>query len=219
MENSNKIVQGSELHRLKPMEKYDKDLFERLYKKVTPYIKKLSRQIDCRRFNLSNDIIQSLFTDKFIYVFNRYQDEEGYDEERLKATILSSLSIYKNKLLRNAYTDQAEYYQSLSSLDELYDDDKESVEYDDTEIAKESQFQRLWEYMRSNLSDDAFILFEVIYLPPPFIKCRTNSDHTRIHNILLVEFFNLPLNRKSTLFISDLKKEIEYYKERAGTEL
>ena len=93
---------GSELHRLTELKPYDEDLFNRLYKTCKPLIRRLTRGVDSRRFNLTPDIINSFFWDKFLYVFNKYQDE--YDEERLKATLLSSLQTYKSKLLRNAYT-------------------------------------------------------------------------------------------------------------------
>ena len=100
---------GSELHRLTELKPYDEDLFNRLYKTCKPLIRRLVRGIDSRRFNVTPDIINSFFWDKFLYVFNKYQSE--YDEERLKATLLSSLQTFKSKLLRNAYTKQAEFNQ------------------------------------------------------------------------------------------------------------
>ena len=123
---------GSELHRLKPMQEYDEATFNRLYKVCKPVIRNLTRQIDYKRFNLTPDIIQSYFWDKMLFVFNKYYGE--CTEEHLKARILASLSTFKNKLLRSAYGEQAEYNQSLFKLDDLFDNDKELE--DDTEEEK-----------------------------------------------------------------------------------
>ena len=64
---------GSELHRLTELKPYDEDLFNRLYKTCKPLIRGLVRGIDSRRFNVTPDIINSFFWDKFLYVFNKYQ--------------------------------------------------------------------------------------------------------------------------------------------------
>ena len=66
---------GSELHRLTELKPYDEDLFNRLYKTCKPLIRRLVRGIDSRRFNVTPDIINSFFWDKFLYVFNKYQSE------------------------------------------------------------------------------------------------------------------------------------------------
>lgn len=84
---------GSELHRLKPMQEYDEATFNRLYKVCKPVIRNLTRQIDYKRFNLTPDIIQSYFWDKMLFVFNKYYGE--CTEEHLKARILASLSTFK----------------------------------------------------------------------------------------------------------------------------
>ena len=82
---------GSELHRLKPMQEgYDQDLFNRLYKLCKPVIKNLVRQIDARRYNVTPDIIQSQFEDKMLFVFNKYYGKVS--EEHLKANIFSEFS-------------------------------------------------------------------------------------------------------------------------------
>lgn len=50
---------GSELHRLTELKPYDEDLFNRLYKTCKPLIRRLTRGVDSRRFNLTPDIINS----------------------------------------------------------------------------------------------------------------------------------------------------------------
>ena len=133
---------GSEIHRLKPMqENYDKETFDRMYKICKPVIRRLTKQIDNRRFNVTPDIISSYFWDKMLFVFNKYYGE--CTEEHLKARILSSLATFKNKLLRFAYGEIAEYNQNLFKLEDLFDNDKE-LEDDDEEVkAKEEMLELL----------------------------------------------------------------------------
>ena len=147
---------GSEIHRIKEFTHYNRGEFERMYKICKPLIKKLSKNIDSRRFNVSQDIIQSYFWDKFLYVYNKYQDK--YTEDRLKATLITSLQIFKNKLLRNAYTRQAEFNQELISFEELFDNSKEDKD-DNQEKGiienepEENNFSNmLHEYMREKLT-------------------------------------------------------------------
>lgn len=208
---------GSELHRLKPMQDgYDEELFNKLYRICKPVIRKLTRQIDCKRFNLTSDIISSFFWDKMIYVFNKYYGT--CSEEHLKASILSSLALFKNKLLRSAYNGQAEYNQTLDKLDDLFDDSKEFVDDTESEKAKTEMLKLVYDYMEKNLSSDAFLVFQTIMTPPPYIKERI-GEGKKITNLLLVEFFDLPKTRSSVKFISELREDILYWENRATEEL
>ena len=119
---------GSEIHRLKPMqENYDKETFDRMYKICKPVIRRLTKQIDNRRFNVTPDIISSYFWDKMLFVFNKYYGT--CEEEHLKARILASLSTFKNHLLRTAYGEGAEYHRNLYQLEDLFDNDKELEDF------------------------------------------------------------------------------------------
>ena len=213
MENNS----GSELHRLKEMGEYNTAMFNRLYRKLKPLVRKLSYCVDARRYNVSPDIIQSYFWDKFLYVFNRYQSE--YDENRLKATLISSLTTFKNRLLRKAYSEQSEYYQSLVSLDELFDDSKEDIiDDDDTKLVKE-RYDKVDKYLRDNLSPDAYLLFGIQLDPPPYIRSRMKTDDSKISIMMILDFLNLKRTKSNANYISSLRKEIEFYKERAREEL
>ena len=207
---------GSELHRLKPMQDYDEAMFNRLYKVCKPVIRNLTKQIDYKRFNLTPDIISSYFWDKMLFVFNKYYGT--CSEEHLKARILSSLATFKNKLLRFAYGEIAEYNQNLFKLEDLFDNDKE-LEDDDEEVkAKEEMLELLYKYMKEKLSPDAYMVFEVLLTPPPYIKERI-KDGERITNIMLVEFFDMPSTKKSVKYIGELKQDILYWEEKAKEEL
>ena len=208
---------GSELHRLKTMqENYDQQMFLRLYKVCKPVIRNLTKQIDYKRYNLTPDIISSYFWDKMLYVFNKYYGT--CSEEHLKARILASLSTFKNKLLRSAYGEQAEYNQSLFKLDDLFDNDKELEDDSEEEKAKSEMIDMMYTYMKNKLSPDAYLLFEVLITPPPFIKERLGNS-TRITNIMLIEFFEMPKTNESMRYISELRQDIQYWEDRAKEEL
>ena len=207
---------GSEIHRLKPMRDYDPKVFQRMYKICKPVIRNLVRQIDVKRFNLTPDIIQSYFWDKMLFVFNKYYGTDT--EEHLKAQILSSLSTYKSKLLRYAYTEKASYYQNQLQLEDLFDNDKELVDNTEEIQAHNDMWEMLNNYMNEHLNTDAKLVWEVMVTPPPYIKERI-KDGTRITNLMLVEFFNMPRTRSSVRYFTELKDDIKFWLDKAKKEL
>lgn len=201
---------GSELHRLKTMrDDYDPEMFNRLYKICKPVIKRLSSQIDISRFNVSRDIIESYFWDKMLFVFNKYYGT--CSEEHLKADILASLSTFKCKLLRYAYTEQAEWNMQLNSFEDLYDDDKGIIDDDEDSKIKENQSRMLWKFMEEHLSSDALLVFEIIINPPPFIRDQLYSDTSRITNIQLLDFFDMARTTESVKYIREIRNDIDYW--------
>lgn len=220
-ENTN----GSEIHRLKPMkEGYDQELFLKLYKISGPVIKRLSKQVDPKRFDVSPDIIESYFWDKMLYIFNKYYGE--CTEDHLRARILAGLATFKNHLLHSAYTERAEFNQSLHSFEDLFENSKEDEEseYDygeeETSVTKSDMISKVWDYMKEHLSPDALLVFEVLYTPPPFIReYEGYKDGNRITNKMLIEFFEMPMNNKSEQYIRELRNDVSYWIERAGKEL
>lgn len=211
------ISDGSEIHRLKPMQKgYDVELFNKLFKLVQPVIRNLVRGIDIRRFNITQDILTSQFYDKMLFVFNKYYDT--VDEEHLKANILRALSTYKNHLLKYAYSDKASFNQNLRSFEDLFDDSKEDLsDEDDSTKVKNYMFDMLNDYMNNHLSIDAKLIWEVTITPPPYIEI--NTKYGRITNTLLAEFFDLPKNRASVRYIGELREEIKLTLEQAKKDL
>lgn len=211
-----KNTNGSEIHRIKEFTDYNRDQFEKLYKLCRPLVRNLSRSIDSRRFNVSQDIIQSYFWDKFLYVYNKYQHK--YDEERLKATLLTSLQVFKNKLLRNAYTKQAEFNQELTSLDILFDNNKEYL--DDTEDTeyKQELSDRFNQFMMDNLTPDEYLVFRIELDPPPFFTERIIQSHGKLSILHLVDFFELPRNGKSQTILTNMRKHIKETLEKARKE-
>ena len=210
---------GPELHRIKPLEDYDKDIFAMLHKLCKPVIKNLVKQIDCRRYNVSRDVINSYFWDKMLFLFNRYYKESEGNVEFLKAHILRGLSTYKYHLLQDAYSERVEYFQSLVSLDVLYDNNKEDITNDDDSSYKEELFNTLYEYMKDHLSPDAILVFECLITPPTFLLEKTDNGRIRTTNSMLAEFFNLPKAKTSIQYISDLRHDVEYWEQRAMKDL
>lgn len=216
MKGTSETYNGSELHRLKPMREYDPKVFAKLYKISKPVIRNLVRQIDAKRFNLSPDIIASYFWDKMLFVFNKYYGT--CTEEHLKARILSSLSTYKCKLLRYAYSEKAQYYQNLFSLESVFENDKELEDDSEEQKVHNEMWDKLNEYMLSKLSPDAQLVWEVLITPPPYIKER-KREGGRITNLLLVDFFGMKRVKSSVKYISELREDIHFWMNKAKTDL
>lgn len=208
---------GSELHRLTELKPYDEDLFNRLYKTCEPLIRRLTRGVDSRRFNLTPDIINSFFWDKFLYVFNKYQDE--YDEERLKATLLSSLQTYKSKLLRNAYTKQAEFNQELTSFEVLFDNNKELLDDSEETRIKEEQSQRFHKYMKEHLTPDEYLVMQIQLEPPKWFEARIKDSHGKLSILHLIDYFELPRDKFAVNMFSQMRKTIQKTLEQAAIDL
>jgi hypothetical protein len=214
---------GSELHRLKPMQEvYDVDLFEYLYKISKPVIRRLSRQIDATRFNVSPDIIESYFWDKMLYIFNKYYGT--CSEEHLRARILGGLSTFKNHLLHSAYTERAQFNQSIKSFEDLYEDSNEDHDNEfseeEVDIPTSEMFKKVWDYMMEKLYPDAQLVFEAIYTPPPFIREYPDyKDGNRITNKMLMDFFALPNDHSSEKYIKELREDVDYWIGKAREDL
>ena len=207
---------GSELHRLTEMVDYDPVIFNKLYRVVRPVIRNLVRKVDHRRFNVTPDIIYSYFMDKFLFVFNKYYGT--CSEEHLQANILRALSTFKNKLLRSAYGEKAEYNQGLTSMEELFDNNKE-LEDDSEEVqAREEHMKMIEDYMREKLSPDAFLIFQLT-MDPPEVLIPVEDRGKRISNITLVDFFEMPRTKSSVKYIAELRQDIDYYINKAKEDL
>lgn len=214
---------GPELHRIKPLENYDHEVFNKLYRICKPVIRNLVKQIDCRRYNVSKDVISSYFWDKMLFLFNRYYEESEGDVEFLKAHVLKGLQTYKYHLLQEAYSERSEYFQGLISLDSLYESnnnreclgDEEDVE----DNHKEELLKDLYNYMGQHLSPDAMLIFECLMTPIDFFLKRTNQGTSRITNQMFVEFFELPVTKSSMQYISELRQDVLYWEQRAMEDL
>lgn len=195
-----------ELHRLKPMrEGYPEELFNKLYKQTRSLRKNLAKQIDARRYGVTQDVIESWFEDKFIFVFNKHFDNK--EPEVLKGFIINSLKTFKYRILRKAYNGEGEFYQSLVELEGessyiniIPDDSLESTE--------NIFYDMVYEFMKSKLSDNAWILFQLQLNPPPYIACKLDKAKSRIPNDLIINYLGLEDNYETDRLLKKLKKEI-----------
>lgn len=204
-----------EIHRLKPMkEGYPEKLFNGLYKETKQLRKSLAHGIDHRRFGVTKDIIESWFDDKFLFVFDKYH--EDMDPDRLKGFIINSLQTFKYRILRGAYTKKSEFYTSTTELD----GETKIINYipDDSFETKEETYGDIINFFKENLTDNAFLLFNLILYPPPYILNRIKKSTSNIPLDLILEYFDLDDTSANVRFIKSLKKEIEQTKEKARME-
>jgi hypothetical protein len=195
-----------EIHRLKPMkDNYPEKLFNEIYEQTHKLRKKLSSQIDPRRYGVSPDIIESWFDDKFIYVFNKHFTDK--DPDVLKGFIINSLQTFKFRVLRGAYSKKSEYLSSVITLDG--EQDFINIIPDVSTESTESIFIDLViAFMKDKLSDDAFLVLQIQLNPPPYIINRIGKSTSYISNKLLMEFLDLGICNRNKKYISNIRKEI-----------
>lgn len=196
-----------EENRLKPMPiGYDEKMFNSLYKKTEPLRKKLASQIDSRRFGLSYEDILSFFDVKFLFTFEKYHQQ---DEGILLGNIINSLSNFKCRILRMAYTQK--FSQSISPLEDHSDINHLVDSSDDGN--HDFRLSKVMTMMKLTLSDNAYSLLEVQLNPPPFIleklKERGFKNFNRIPEDILLDYFDLGTGPKARKFLDNLKKEIK----------
>lgn len=195
-----------EIHRLKPMkEGYDKELFNRLYQSTENLRNSLARQIDARRYGVSNDIIKSWFDDKFIFVFNTYYGK--VEENVLKGYIINSLKTFKFRVLRNAYSKHNIYNDSINIEDNSKLINIIPLEEDNGDV--DLLLSLATQFMRMKLSIDAFTIFDIDLNPPPYITKQMASNKTKIPAKLIAEYLDLEVNPNSIQYINSLRREVQ----------
>lgn len=206
--------------RLKPMQDgYDAKLFNELYERTAQLRKKLISQIDARRLGVDNEELESWFTVKFVYVFNKYFRQKEKDESPaqyevkkgiLLGNLIQSMRLFKQRVLRKAYTKQStEYYQAIINLDE--------VEYQVMGIEDPVENQTLFmdlamSFLEKNLSENAFDLLKLQLQPPPYILTQVSKidlkDLNKIPSHIISEYYGLG-DSKGVQLVNKLRKEIK----------
>jgi len=183
-----------ETHRLKPMpEGYDTQLFNQLYKSTEKLRNKLVFEIDHRRFGVEPQDIKAWFDIKFIYVFTKYSSKHS-NPEILKAHLLSSLQLFKCRILRKAYTQEGLHYLSNVGLE----DSPETgylIDSGDSEEYRE-KLEVVLDFFKGELSRQAYDVLMLKLYPPQFIteKLSTHKNLSKISPELISEFFDMPMN-------------------------
>lgn len=195
-----------ELNRLKSMpDDYDPQVFNSLYQKTHQLRNKLARQIDHTRFGVEREDILSAFDVKFIFVFSKHYDMA---ENVLLGFIINSLQNFKNRILRNAYTQK--YSQRVLSVENI-------IEYD-THLStaafsnEVNYFEEFMSFMKEHLSSNAYLILDIKLNPPPYIHHRLNktpdSNITRVTDDLILEYLEMGTSEKAFKYLGTLKKEI-----------
>ena len=197
-----------EIHRLLPMkEGYNEQLFNKLYKETEALRNLLTYQIDHRRYGVTSDIIKSWFDDKFIFVFNKYYGD--IEEGQLKGRIINALKTFKFRILRKAYS-KYNIYNNQVRLEGEHN--LINIIPIDNEISNHEVFLELaLTYLKKNLCDDALLVLELDLNPPHYILQKLKSCKTKIPAKLIAEYLDLEPTRDSSLYINDLRSEINYW--------
>lgn len=196
-----------EENRLRPMKKgYDERLFHDLYACTANLRRKLASEIDPKRFGVDYYEILSWFDVKFIHAFNRYVEEK--EPNLLKAHMIRSLQFFKNRILRAAYSKKNQVNNNCIDIEELYDLKEPSVEYEYNE--QDFFLQVAMEFMRNNLTQEAYQVLEVELHPPLYVLTRLSDreNSTKIPSNLIADYLGWGLGREAIKQVNNLRKEI-----------
>ena len=194
-----------EIHRLTIMQpNYDKILFNKIYHETEGLRNSLVFQIDARRYGVTSDIIKSWFDDKFMFVFNKYYGK--IDNEVLKGYIINSLKTFKYRVLRNAYTKNNLYNDSIHIED--HENLINIIPVDDNMDSKKELLNLALSFLKKKLSKEAYTILDIELNPPPYIAFKLKSLNTKIPAKLIAEYLDLEVDSNSIAYINGLRKEI-----------
>lgn len=198
-----------ELNRLQPMpEIYDRKLFNSLYDRTQNLRNKLAGQIDCRRFGLPHEDILAMFDVKFIFVFTKNHTKP---ENILLATMLNSLQNFKCRILRSAYTKK--FSQNIEHVDDVITLEENLSEEHPINLDTHNYAEQMMDFMRINLSSNAYAILELKLNPPPYIQRKLNispdANLQKIPDHLILDYFDLGQSPKAYKYLETLKKEIK----------
>jgi hypothetical protein len=197
-----------EEHRLKPMKQgYDEQLFYDLYQATNNLRKKLASEIDPKRFGVDYKEILSWFDIKFIYTFNKYFGEK--EPNLLKAHLIRALQFFKNRILRAAYTNKNQVNNNTIDIEELYDLQEPTIEYEYDE--REFFMKLALEFMHNNLSEEAYRVLEVELHPPLYILTRLEDKEStaKIPSNLIADYLGWGLGKDAIKQVNSLRREIK----------
>jgi hypothetical protein len=193
--------------RLKVMpDDYNLEEFEALWKETENLRKSLARGIDATRLGLSPEEVYAEFTVKFIFAFQKYHEQFTYDV--LKGHIIRALQFYKIRLLKVSSTQRYETVRNSDPIDDYLGlfEAEESSERDE-------KLDRIVEYMRTNLSRPAFLIFCIDLEPPIKIKSQMESlrkkPHSKIPAELVAEYLEWGSSKEAIQRISQLRAEVK----------
>lgn len=196
-----------EENRLKPMrEGYNVKTFNELYKKTNGLRRKLASEIDSKRFGVDYYEVLSWFDIKFIFVFNKYWDT--MTDDILLGHLIKGLQLFKFRILRSAYT--IKNTQFIMSVEDVLEIAEEAD--NPWENAREEMLQEVLDFLKLQISDNAFNLLDIKLNPPIYIQKRLKelniTSINKIPSSLLLEYFELGTSKDAIALLEDWNKEI-----------
>ena len=140
-------------------------------------------------------------------MFNKYYGD--IEEGQLKGRIINALKTFKFRMLRKAYS---KYNIHNNEVRLEGEHNLINIIPIDNEISDHGLFLELaLTYLKKNLCDDAFLVLEIELNPPPYILDKVKSSQTKIPAKLIAEYLDLEPIRDSSLYINDLRSEVQYW--------
>lgn len=198
-----------EHHRLTQMpEGYDQKLFNEIYDQTKLLRRKLTSQIDCRRFGVDYQEILSWFDVKFIHAFCKYYGT--MEPNILKGHIISSLQFFKNRILRFSYSQKAQVHNTID-IQEVYSARETQIDpnYDEQQL----YLQIALKFIKARVSNEAYRILEIELNPPHYIleqlSDQNKPSHTKIPSNLLADYLGFGTDDRSVRLVNTLRKEVQ----------
>jgi hypothetical protein len=198
-----------EENRLRPMPiSYDVQLFNDLFKQTEPLRRKLASEISADRFGVDYQEVLSWFSVKFIYVFSKYQGKK--EPELLLGDLINSMKNFKCRILRQAYT--VKYSQTIVRVGyTTVLEDHNSYRMDDDDQMQQ-QLEKVKQFFKQTLSENAYTLFEMQINPPYYIIDKVRKQEipslTKIPDSVICDYLGFECNDKTCKYLSALRKEV-----------
>jgi hypothetical protein len=72
--------------------------------------------------------------------------------------------------------------------------------------------------MQEHLTEDEYLLFKTELNPPPFLEERMEESHGKVSILSVIDYFELPRDRRAAKYISTMRAHIRETLELAKTE-
>jgi hypothetical protein len=216
-QNFKNYIYQMEEHRLLEMKPgYDVKQFNRIYKNVIPFKKKLCSEISSSRFGLEYQDICAWFDIKILHVYNKHCLE--FTENKLQAYIINSMKVFKYRVIRAAYqkkyTDnQLEYLDNYSYAHDLPDSDNSEF--------KSTLLNIVENFFKNNLSEEAYLVYQIELHIPPYIYQKLLASKKlkqRIPSQLIAEYLSIE-GKEAIPYIDSLRNEIKEAIKKAKRDL
>lgn len=168
---------------------------EKLVKEFSPLMKHLAYKVPFKRMGFTVEDVESMFLDKLIHVYLKYQDRSWED---LKGVTASSLKNYLTKLWAKEHI-----------MVRLDDDHFEYI----TPVYEEPSSYRVVEdlffnYLKKELTSQEFQIFMLINFPPLYITSRVNNLSSRLPSKLFLEFLEAPVNNQTIKRFNRIRRDL-----------